>query len=126
MKNILISILIFVIMVFAICFSAKYLDNTCDELLKLNNTMEKTVLKGNWDNAYKMSVSILNKWENEYSKLSIFVHHAQIDDLNNEFLQLTQYTKCKDTTESLSKIHIIKFYLNNIIEQQKINIQNIF
>ena len=126
MKNILVSVLIFLIMLFSINHSTNYLNTTCGKLIKSSDTMEDIILKENWSKGYKMSREILDEWKNEYRKLSVFVHHAQIDDINNEFLQLTQYIKCKDKTESLAKIHLIKFYLNNIIDQQKINIQNIF
>lgn len=126
MKNILVSILIFLVMLFSINHSTKYLNTTCRQLIKLSDTMEEIVHDGNWNKAYDLSTTLLDKWKNEYRTLSIFVHHAEIDNINSEFLQLTQYTKCRDKTESLSKIHLIKFYLNNIIEEQKINIQNIF
>ncbi|MFD3155822.1 DUF4363 family protein [Haloimpatiens sp. FM7330] len=126
MKNIITSFIIFIIMITGIFFSSKHLTNVSNQLLKQTNSLETIVTNEKWEDAYKMSISLLNKWKKEHRKLSVFVHHEEIDDINNELLQLTQYVKCKDKSESLAKIHVIKFFVNNIIELEKVNLQNIF
>lgn len=113
-------------MVFGMIYSTRYMTSVCNNLLDKNSKLEKIIKAESWDNGYNTSVNLLNTWEKEYDKLTIFVHHEKIDAINNELLQLTQYVKCHDKSESLAKIHVIKTYLKNIIDSEKINMQNIF
>ncbi|WP_035292084.1 DUF4363 family protein [Clostridium sp. KNHs214] len=126
MKNIVISFIIFILMIFGIAFSTRYMTSVCNNLLQKNAKLEQIVEEEAWEHGYNDSVKLLNAWEKEYDKLTVFVHHEKIDAINNELLQLTQYVQCKDKSESLAKIHVVKTYLKNIIDSEKINIQNIF
>ncbi|WP_410506260.1 DUF4363 family protein [Haloimpatiens sp. FM7315] len=126
MKNVLTSFTLMFLLLITMSFSYKYLNNICDDLIDTNVKLEKIIEKENWKKGYEVSVDLYKKWDKEYSKLSVFIHHQNIDNINNELLQLTQFVKYKDKVQSLAKIHILKFYLKNILESEKINIQNIF
>jgi hypothetical protein len=95
-------------------------------MLKTGDELEKIILKGDWEKADNISNEYLKNWEGKSYILPMFVNHTEIDLLNNEMLRLTQYVRCQNKEEALASTHTIKFYLDNIKELQKINIQNIF
>lgn len=126
MKNIIASFVIFAVVMLTVLFSIHYLNNVCNKLETLDIQIENNIQKDEWNKAYDNSLKFLNEWDKYSKKVSIFTHHAEIDNLNNELWKLTQYTKCQTKDESLASAHVIKFLLKHIVEMEKVNSQNIF
>lgn len=113
-------------MVIVMAFSLYYLNSVCTKMEKSCNKLEDLINNKDWERAYDDSNKLLEEWEKYSRIIPIFANHAELDTLNNEMLRLTQYAKYKNPEESLASLHVIKFYLDNTIKLQKINIQNIF
>lgn len=126
MKNTLATIIIFIIMVFTIIFSVNYLNNTCVKLNTVSTEIGKSIEDESWNKAYTESLNLFQQWEKYTRKISIFVNHAEIDNINNELLKLTQYTKCHNKEEALASNEVVKFLFKHIVNMEKINLQNIF
>lgn len=126
MKGIVASFIIFIGVLVGIGFSVNYVNTTCSNLLSKNNQLENIVKQDNWENGYNKSVKLLEEWQKKYKVLSVFIHHQKIDTINNELLELTQYVKFKQKAEALSKIHVVKSNLKNIMQAEEITVQNIF
>jgi len=125
MKNIVASFIIFFALLISIIFSISYLNKTCITLENLDTKLENYIESSSWEDAYGTSLKLMEDWD-KYSKvISVFVNHAEIDNINSELWKLTQYVKCKNSDESLASVHIIKFYLRHITNMEKVNIQNI-
>lgn len=125
MKSVLSSFILLVIMLFFMFFSVKYLGKTCYALTSDASTLEAQISKESWDKAYKTSLKFMKDWKEDSKLVSIFVHHQEIDDINNEVWKLTQHVKCENKDEALASIHAIKFLISHIIDLEKINIQNL-
>lgn len=126
MRNLFAALIIFISMFLSLVFSINYLNQTCSKLDTLNIQIEKSIESNSWDEAYNKSLKLLDNWDNCTRKISIFVNHAEIDNINNEIWKLTQYTKCHTKDEALASNHVIKFLLKHILNMEKVNIQNIF
>ena len=126
MKNLIISVTIFLTMLVAIFYSTVYLSRICSDLIKTSDALEEQITNDKWQDAYESSIKLTSKWKNYCTKLSIFVDHEEIDNIDHELWTLTQYTKCKNKDESLAAIHVIKFFTNHITNMEKITVQNIF
>ena len=126
MRNLLISVAIFMTMIVAIFFSTQYLSNICSDLLKTSSTLEKQITAEKWKDAYDTSMELTSKWKNYCTKLSVFVDHEEIDNVDGELWKLSQYTKCANNEESLASLHVIKFFIGHITNMEKISMQNIF
>ncbi|NMM61504.1 DUF4363 family protein [Clostridium sp. P21] len=126
MRNLLAAFIIFTSMLLSLIFSINYLGRACTKLDTLNAQIERSIDTQSWDEAYNKSLILLDNWDNCTRKISIFVNHAEIDNINNEIWKLTQYTKCHNEDESLASNHVIKFLLKHIINMEKVNIQNVF
>lgn len=126
MKSIYISLVLFFVMIVSIIFSITYLNRVCRQLEQIDISMEQDIKDESWKKAYDSSIDFMNKW-NQYSKnISVFVDHKEIDNIHNELWRITQYIKCENTDESLASLHVIKFFLNHILDMEKLNLQNIF
>lgn len=125
MKNIVSSFIIFFTLLISIFFSINYLNKSCTTLENLDSKLENQIESNSWEYAYGTSLKLMEDWD-KYSKvISVFVNHAEIDNINSELWKLTQYVKCRNSDESLASVHTIKFYLRHITELEKVNIQNI-
>lgn len=125
MKNAVISFIIFIIMLTTMFISVKYLNKTCEKMEANSNTLEDLITAEQWEEADDLSNQTLNQWKKYALIIPIFANHSELDTLNVEMLKLTQYTKCQSKDEALASTHVIKFFLNNVKELQKVNMQNI-
>lgn len=126
MRNVWISLGVFVIMLTAMFFSLNYLNKSCVEIESDCSKLEQLLDEENWDEAYDLSNKLFYDWEKKSQIMPVFVNHTEIDALNNEVLKLTQYVKTQSKDEALASTHSVKFYAKNIQFLQKVNIQNIF
>lgn len=125
-KNVYISFIFFIFIIFAAFFSIKYLDRVCIKFTKLTDQLETSINNDQWEKSYKTSLEFFNSWQKYSDKISVFVHHAEIDNINMEIWKLTQYVKEKNKDESLASVHVLKFLLEHIADMERINLQNIF
>lgn len=126
MRNVLISFSIFIIMIGVMIFSLSYLNNTCTKFREESNQLEDLIKNSEWDKAAKSSNDMLERWKKQSQIIPLFVNHAEVDNLTNELLKLTQYVECKTLDESLASTHVVKFWLDNIRSLQKLNFENVF
>ncbi|AYD41250.1 DUF4363 family protein [Clostridium fermenticellae] len=126
MRNVIISFSIFVCIIAISVFSVIHINKICNNFEYLNTIIENQIDHNSFDTAYKTSIHFLNDWNKHSSILYMFTNHAEIDNIDNEVSKLTQYIKCKNKSEALASTHTIKVFLENISDNEKINIQNIF
>lgn len=126
MKNVIISIGVFIVMVIAIFFSIRYLNKVSSNIQILNDKLEEYITNEDWDKAYETSMDFTHKWEKHAKVIKAFVNHQEIDNVEMELWKLPQYVKEKSKDEALASVHLLKFLLNHISNLEKINIQNIF
>lgn len=126
MRNVVISFLIFIVMIGVMLFSLKYLNNVCKTFRDESNVLEELIKNSQWEEAADSANSMLERWKKQSTIIPMFVNHAEVDNLTNELLRLTQFVECKTTDEALASTHVVKFWLDNIMALQKINFENIF
>ncbi|MBL4936788.1 DUF4363 family protein [Clostridium sp. YIM B02515] len=126
MRNIIISVTVFLAMITAIFFSIGYLNRISSNLQILNDDLEKYISEEKWDKAYKTSMDFTNQWEKHSKVIKLFVNHQEIDNIEMELWKLPQYIKEKSKDEALASVHVLKFLLKHISSLEKVNIQNIF
>lgn len=113
-------------MIISMSFSIKYLNNVSQDLVRLNDEIEKSITDGNWDRAYNTTIELTEKWKDYSKKIKLFSNHDEIDNIEMELQKLPQYIKEKTKDESLASTYVLKFLLNHIADLEKVNIENIF
>lgn len=126
MKNVIISIATFFIMIICIFFSINYLSKICLNLQELNNNLEEYINNDNWEKAYETSMNFTKKWKKHSKVIKLFINHQEIDNIELELWKLPQYVKEKTKDEALASVHTLKFLISHVYNLEKVNIQNIF
>lgn len=126
MKNILAAFSLFIIMIIGIFLSTNFINQSSMHLQDLNSTLENYITKEDYDNAYTLSLDYISQWKKTSKILTIYIHHEDLDHIDNEVLKLTQYIKVKDKSEALATIHVMKYLIDHIIDHEKVSISNIF
>jgi hypothetical protein len=126
MRNVIISIIAFFVMITLMIFSINYLNKISLNLQKLNDTLEQYIADDKWDEAYKLSIDLTHKWEVHSKIIKVFVNHQEIDNVEMELWKLPQYVKQETKDEALASVHTLKFLIRHISNLEKVNLQNTF
>lgn len=126
MKAVYISVTLFSIMLFSLIFSVNYLDKVCNKLGVINITIENSIKNADWNKADESSSMFLKDWQSYSHKLSLFIDHKEMDNINDELWKLTQYINCRNKDEALASNNVIKFFIEHVNKMEKINTENIF
>ncbi|MCB2290468.1 DUF4363 family protein [Clostridium sp. CS001] len=126
MKNILAAFSLFIIMIIGIFLSTNFINQSSMHLQDLNSTLENYITKEDYDNAYTLSLDYISQWKKTSKILTIYIHHEDLDHIDNEVLKLTQYIKVKDKSEALATVHVMKYLIDHIMDHEKVSISNIF
>ena len=126
MKNILAAFSLFTLMIIGIFLSTNAINRSCAHLQNLNCALESYIIKENYQDAYNLSLDYIAEWKRASKFLTIYIHHEDLDHIDNEVLKLTQYIKIKDKSEALATVHVMKYLVDHIILHEKVSISNIF
>ncbi|MEG0771869.1 DUF4363 family protein [Clostridium sp.] len=126
MKNIIVSIIVFVVMCVCLFFASQYIILTADKLLEVANKMETNIVDEAWDESYIRSFELLDIYEGHIRHMTVFVNHVNVDVIYSEVIKLTQYCKEEDKPEALATLHLIKTLLQEVRQMEQITVNNIF
>lgn len=126
MRNTLIAILIFSSLLGFVYYANYSLLNLCEDVITSSDEIEILIEEGNFEEAHKNSNILMELIEKHGLLTSVYIDHNDFDNLQDEALQLSIYTSCKDTTESLISVGTLKNSALNLICLHKTNIKNIF
>lgn len=125
MKNALISISLFVIIMTSMFFLNRSIINLCDNIEKKSEELEITLTNGDFEEAYQQSIQLLNLIEQNNFITSIYVNHQDFDTLNDEAVKLSVYTTYKDYAQSHASLHSMKYNAKHIKNLQIPRLENI-
>ena len=126
MKNILIAIIIFSSLLGFVYYADYTLLKLCENITTSSDEIKFLIEEGNWDEAHENSTILMELIEENGLIVSVYINHNDFDNLQDEALQLSIYTSCKNTMESLVSVNTLKNSALNLISLHKTNIKNIF
>lgn len=125
MKNLLISAIIFFFILGSAIFLHTKLITICDTALLISDKIEISLSSEDFEEAYNESISLYSLINDKYTLISLYINHEEIDFLNTEVLELSQFTKTKNPSDALASLHTVKSSLVHLKEIEKLNIGNI-
>jgi hypothetical protein len=126
MKNAIIALFMFIIMIIGIFISTNAINRSCNHLQDLNSQLENYILNENYKDAYDLSLIYIDEWKKASNFLTVFIHHEDLNYVDSEILKLTQYTKINDKSEGLATVHVMKYLIDKIMYHEKVSISNVF
>jgi hypothetical protein len=83
--------------------------------------------KEKWKEARKSSMDLLKKWNKSQYFMTILVNHSELDELEVRLAKISSMINIKaNKKEILPEIAIARKLIENIPEQEKLSIKNIF
>lgn len=125
MKNLILSISLFIIMICSILFSTSFLIKTNEHLVEHIDLIKSYVENDMWDDAdYEFDI-LFNHWIKESKLIAIFINHNDLDNVTNEIYRLKEYLEIEERGESVATLGSIYYNFNKIINLEKIRFENI-
>jgi Domain of unknown function (DUF4363) len=126
MRNSLISISLFIILIVGILYLNNGFIKICSKAEISSNEIEELISNKEYDLAYEKSEELLSYIDGNDGIPTIYLNHTDYDVIVNECLKLCIYIEERDISEALASLHLIKYSVTHLKDLQKVNIKNIF
>ncbi|MCQ2968933.1 MAG: DUF4363 family protein [Clostridium sp.] len=126
MKNSLLSIFIFLVLISFLFYSDMEFKNLCADTIKDCEFLEYGLSSENEEQSFEAAMIIFSRLDEKNIIPSIYINHLDYDVLLNEALKLTVYIEQDDMSEASASLHLLKFAAQHIKELQVPNLKNIF
>lgn len=125
MKNNIISLILFIILMCLVFFAKDKLIYLCNDIENYCVEIEEFILAENYYAAYEKSILLLTELEDHSSELSIYAAHTDIETLKYNAISLAIYIESSNKSDALSTVHILKLCARNIHNLQYPSLENI-
>lgn len=126
MKNSLLSILLFILLLGFLTYTDISFKNLCSNIIEMCDEMENSISYSTKEENFEDAMAIFNLIENKGKIAAIYINHVDYDVLLNEALKLTIYIEKDDSSETEASLHLLKYSTEHMKELQVPNIENIF
>lgn len=126
MKNAIISIIVFFVLLIGIFFLNKSIINLCNSIEYKTEDIEVTLLNEDYDKAYDKSLDLLYYLQEGDFIASIYTNHQDFDSLRHEAIRLCLYISKNEIGEAYASLHFIKYSAQTIKHLQSVTLGNIF
>lgn len=125
MKNTIISIMLFLLLIGALFYLDNDFISLCDEIIIKCEKIEDSLDNNDKSFAYDQAVELLGLIKEKSTIPAIYLNHVDYDTLMNESLKLSLYIKGNDRAESLSSVHLLRYSAEHLKDLQKPNLKNL-
>ncbi|SHH29275.1 DUF4363 family protein [Clostridium grantii] len=126
MKNTLVSITIFIILVF-LCFTSRYLLNKkFNSYLESFRILENSIQINNWETSREICNNILSDFQENSVFVSFIVTNELVETIMNSLENTLFYLKQENKEAALFSCNESKLYIEIALYIQKITVKNIF
>ena len=126
MKNSLVSILLFVILVSFLFYADHNFKNLCSHIVDKCDLMEYEITPENKKENFEDAMEIFTTLKEKDKIPSIYINHVDYDTLLNEALKLSVYLEADNLEEAEASLHLLKFSAEHLRDLQNPTLNNIF
>ena len=126
MRNAILSILLFIVIMFVVFFFNKSVLTLCDNIQATTDEISLLLENNDFENSYTLSLELLNSIESKHAITSTYLNHSDFDDLVNESVKLSLYILNEDIIEAQTSLNLVKYNTRHIKALQIPSIENIF
>ncbi|MFZ7132985.1 MAG: DUF4363 family protein [Eubacteriales bacterium] len=119
------SIIIFICLLTGI-FLFYYVQNTSMTYTHKIEEIKALVGKELWEEASNELLDLDKKWQDTEKVWKTVIEHAELDNIQKTFASVKEYIREEEKPHSLAELADLKFFINHILEKEKLNLQNIF
>lgn len=126
MRNSLISISLFIILLLSIFYLNNGFIKICNKAEISINEIEELISNKEYDLAYEKSEELLSYIDENDRIPTIYLNHTDYDSVINECLKLCIYIEERDISEAVASLHLVKYSVTHLKDLQTVNLKNIF
>lgn len=126
MRNSLISISLFIILLVGIIYLNIGFIKICNNTEIRSNEIEELIYNKEYDLAYEKSEELLSYIDGNDGIPAIYLNHTDYDLIVNECLKLCIYVQERDISEAVASLHLVKYSVTHLKDLQTVNLKNIF
>ena len=125
MKNVKISILLFLFIMVFIYFANVSILKLCYKIENVTEEIELNIIEGKTEDAYIKSIELVDLIQNKNFITSIYLSHQEVDILITDSAKLSVYLSHNDISEANATLHSLKYNSRNMRKLQIPNLENI-
>ena len=125
MKTFIVAMVIFLVMLVGTECYINWLDSVSEELAQQTAVMHDVVARDDWSACQEKMASFFKQWNQVYPRLEFFIHHKEIDTINNLLYELDGYVKVQDKDGFLVRNGVLQNLLLLLPTGERLNWENI-
>lgn len=129
-KELIISFIIIVAIIFGNNITQGYTKNTVtelsDDLTELKTIMEQKDEEIKWEEVDKKIQNLEEKWAEKYSKMAFYIEHNELEKIKINLIGIKSYANKHISSEVLPQLNNSISILNYIKEKNALSLKNIF
>lgn len=125
MKNNIISLVLFVLLIGLVFFARGRLIHLCDHIETSCDSIEMALDNKDYDKAYDESVKLLNILETDTAFHAMYISNTDIENLINNCTSIAIYSKLKNDSDASVALHILRLSSRSIRNLQEPTLENI-
>jgi hypothetical protein len=125
MKTWLVALISFLFFIMLGLFSHNYLKQSSSRLCHQIDRIDRTVTAHQWPMADKQLAGIGQRWRRIAPIWAIFIHHQEIDNIENALVRLDKAIRSQDYPGSLMSSGELRHFLQHIPQREDFTMVNI-
>ena len=125
MKTFMIAIVIFLVMLIGTGIYINWIDSVSEEFAGRSAAMHDVAENENWPACKQKMAEFFCEWNRIYPRLEFFIHHKEIDTINNLLYELDGYIKVHDRDGFLVRNGVLQNLLLLLPVGERLNWENI-
>lgn len=126
MKIMIISTIIIIICIMTGVMLYIYVEHTSEEYSNSIDEIKDLVFNEKWNEAQDRLDQLNKEWDKTEEFWKIAIEHQELDNIDEYFVSVKEYLAEEEKPHALAELSILRFFINHILEKEKLNLQNIF
>lgn len=126
MKNSIISISLFLLLVGFLFYADNKFKNLCTDITEICTNMEDKLTTGNQEDNFKEAMELFKMIDEKGAIAAIYINHVDYDQILNEALKLSIYIEQYNSSEADASLHLLKYNSQHMRDLQVPKLENIF
>lgn len=125
MKSFIGAVVAFVVVMFGIQIYTSALSRCTDTLEYYTEEIIVSADRLDWQACQNNFQEFLNHWNKAKKWFSVFIHHEEMDLINQALYEIEMYLRYEKQAETAAKANVLKILLEHIPENERLTLENL-
>lgn len=125
MKTFIVAMIIFLVMLIGTGIYIDWIDSVSENFANQSAAMHYVAESEDWEACKTQMAAFFEEWNQVYPRLEFFIHHKEIDTINNLLYELDGYIKVRDRDAFLVRNGVLQNMILLLPAGERLNWENI-